>query len=237
MGINHATISGPKEAVIDRREDCALAQSPIDQILAGRFACREFCNAPVRDRRSSRSSGSRGLRPAVRTSSPGTSTCWLARPRQSLDGAAGCAPKLPRRAHIGIQILRQRLTRSVPQTATRIRTTVLWSARNCSNRSRGEEQTNRQELHILRRAGGIDRDDRPSAGSRKLARPWNVRAERDACGGSTRASVLSAGDVREISPNFAPPAVNPGGADGGVRHLDREGQRRGTGNIDATGGY
>ncbi|SFJ95225.1 nitroreductase [Bradyrhizobium sp. Gha] len=47
MGINHAAISGPKEAVIGRREDGALALSPIDQILVGRFACREFCNAPV----------------------------------------------------------------------------------------------------------------------------------------------------------------------------------------------
>jgi nitroreductase len=47
MGINHATISGPKEAVIGRCEDGALVQSRIDQILVGRFACREFCNTSV----------------------------------------------------------------------------------------------------------------------------------------------------------------------------------------------
>jgi nitroreductase len=47
MGTNHARISGPEEAVIGRREERVVAQSQIDEILAGRFACREFCNAPV----------------------------------------------------------------------------------------------------------------------------------------------------------------------------------------------
>lgn len=47
MGTNHARISGLEEAVIGRREECVVAQSPVDEILAGRFACREFCNAPV----------------------------------------------------------------------------------------------------------------------------------------------------------------------------------------------
>lgn len=47
MGTNHAGISGPEEAEIGRREECVVAQSPIDEILADRFACHEFCDAPV----------------------------------------------------------------------------------------------------------------------------------------------------------------------------------------------
>ncbi|MGL3111057.1 nitroreductase [Bradyrhizobium sp. BR 1432] len=37
----------PEEAVMAGDEARVVAQSPIDAILTGRFACREFCNAPV----------------------------------------------------------------------------------------------------------------------------------------------------------------------------------------------
>ncbi len=45
MDTSRTRMSGPERAATG--EGDVVAQSPIDQILAGRFACREFCNAPV----------------------------------------------------------------------------------------------------------------------------------------------------------------------------------------------
>lgn len=40
-------MSAPEEAVMTTDEARVVVRSPIDEILTGRFACREFCNAPV----------------------------------------------------------------------------------------------------------------------------------------------------------------------------------------------
>lgn len=40
-------MSAPEEAVMTADEARVVVRSPIDEILTGRFACREFCNAPV----------------------------------------------------------------------------------------------------------------------------------------------------------------------------------------------
>ncbi|WP_128943953.1 nitroreductase [Bradyrhizobium zhanjiangense] len=40
-------MSAPEEAVMAGDEARIVAPSPIDAILTGRFACRQFCNAPV----------------------------------------------------------------------------------------------------------------------------------------------------------------------------------------------
>jgi nitroreductase len=47
MDTSHTGMSGPERAAIGKREGDVVAQSPIDQTLTGRFACREFCNTPV----------------------------------------------------------------------------------------------------------------------------------------------------------------------------------------------
>jgi nitroreductase len=47
MDTSRTIMSGPERAAIGRREGGVVAQSPIDQILAERFACREFCSTPV----------------------------------------------------------------------------------------------------------------------------------------------------------------------------------------------
>src|SRR3954454_12169648 len=38
---------GPEEAVVGQSEECGAAQSPIDEIMTRRIACRDFCDAPV----------------------------------------------------------------------------------------------------------------------------------------------------------------------------------------------
>ncbi len=40
-------MSAPEEAVMTTDMGRVVVRSPIDEILTGRFACREFCNAPV----------------------------------------------------------------------------------------------------------------------------------------------------------------------------------------------
>lgn len=225
MDTSRTSMSGPEGSEIGTGEGDVVAQSPIDQILAGRFCVPRVLqrSAPATHNRADPRYRAVRAQRCEHTALARLRAGWRGQ-GQSLDGAVGRARTLARRARLGIQILRQRFTGPVPQTAASIWPVVLRIARNCSNRSRGEEQTNREELHILRRAGGIDRDHRPSPGSRKLARPRNVRAERDARVGGTRASIVPAGNFRKIPSNFAPAAVNSGGADGGVRYLGRESQ-------------
>jgi Nitroreductase family len=215
MDTSRTRMSGPERAAIGTGDGDVVAQSPIDQILAGRFACREFCNAPVPRRTIEQILRVARFAPSGANIRPWHVYVLAGAAKDRVSTALLDAHQNSRDGHTSeYKILRQRLTRSVPQAATRFRTTLLWFARNCSNRSGGEEQTNRQELHILRRTGGIDRDHRSSPGSRKLAPPRNVRAERNARGGGARASVLSAGDVCKIPQDLAARVIDPGGADG-----------------------
>jgi nitroreductase len=211
-----------EEAVIGGSEGGMVARSRIDEIMTGRFACREFCDAPVPRRTIEQILRVARFAPSGANIQPWHVYVLAGAARDRVSAALLEAHEtVPRRARVGIQILRQRLTRSVSAAATAIRTTVLRLARDRSSRCRGPEPANRKELHVLRRAGGIDRDHRPPTGSRELARPRNVRAERDASGGGAWASVLSEGDVLEISSDPPSAAVDPRGADGGVRHLHR----------------
>jgi hypothetical protein len=75
MGVMRTEICGPETAVVGQSEACDAAQSPIDAIMTRRIACRDFAMLRSRDERSSRYSTSRASRQAVRTSSPGMSTC------------------------------------------------------------------------------------------------------------------------------------------------------------------
>ncbi|WP_244637350.1 nitroreductase family protein [Bradyrhizobium symbiodeficiens] len=47
MSVIRARMCGPEEAVIGPSEECGAAQSPIDEIMTRRIACRDFCDAPV----------------------------------------------------------------------------------------------------------------------------------------------------------------------------------------------
>jgi nitroreductase len=47
MSVIRARMCGPEEAVIGPSEECGAAQSPIDEIMIRRIACRDFCDAPV----------------------------------------------------------------------------------------------------------------------------------------------------------------------------------------------
>lgn len=47
MDTSRTRMSGPEGTAIGTGEGDVVAQSPIDGILAGRFTCRDFCNAPV----------------------------------------------------------------------------------------------------------------------------------------------------------------------------------------------
>src|SRR3954449_1953525 len=47
MSVIRARMCEPEEAVIGPSEECGAAQSPIDEIMTRRIACRDFCDAPV----------------------------------------------------------------------------------------------------------------------------------------------------------------------------------------------
>nr|WP_249812201.1 nitroreductase family protein [Bradyrhizobium sp. 151] len=99
-------------AVLGAEEKCSPARSPTDELLTGRFACREFSDAPVR-----RSIIEEILRGAVRTK-------WCEHPalarlcadrrhkRQRVGSFGGSARNVAGRARIRIQVLRQRLARA-----------------------------------------------------------------------------------------------------------------------------
>lgn len=145
MDTNRTMMSGPERATVGRREGGVVAQSPIDQILAGPFACREFCSTPVRDGRSSRSSVSRGSRRAGRTSSLGTSTCWLARPRT----------ESRRRCWTRTKIRATSTSRNTNTTAATYQTRTLNGGKNlagCStNRSESLKSISRRDSNKPRR--------------------------------------------------------------------------------------
>jgi nitroreductase len=47
MDTSRTSMCDPEGFAIGTGEGDVVAPSPIDQILTGRFACREFCSAPV----------------------------------------------------------------------------------------------------------------------------------------------------------------------------------------------
>ncbi|WP_409241694.1 nitroreductase family protein [Bradyrhizobium sp. CB1015] len=87
----------------------------------------------------------------------------------------------------------------------------------------------RRTAHILRRAGGIDRDHR----DRRLeVGSWldlGMFVQNVMLAAAGRGLQSCAGNVRKIPSNFAPVAVNSGGADGDVRYIGRtlQGKSRG----------
>src|SRR4051794_15558995 len=78
MSASRARMCGPERAVIGSGEERVPTHSSIDEIMTRRFRAVNSAKLRSREGQSSRSSMSRDSRPAVRTFSPRTSTCWAA---------------------------------------------------------------------------------------------------------------------------------------------------------------
>lgn len=214
-------MSALEEAVIGEGAD-RTARNRIDEIIAGRFACREFSDAPVPRRIIEQILGVARFAPSGANIQPWHVYVLAGAARERVSAALLEAHETCRDEHVSEY---KYYASDLPEPYLKRRQefgrlfygSLGIAQTDLDARSR---QTAKNYAFFGAPVGLIITIDRRLEAGSWVDLGMFVQNVLLAAAGA-RAAILSAGNIREISPDPTPASVDPRGTDGGVRHLDR----------------